>query len=143
MPRPSGNVHSPARANLSGRMPLTWRPITWKQPFVGWICPLATLSVVDFPRSAGPEQRQDLAGRDGQVDAVQDLDLPVAGVDPAELDDGREQCPSAMPTSRAGARQTGARDEDVAMRPGSSADSEVGGAHSLVRRPAPRPATPS
>ena len=28
-------------------MPLAWRPSTWKQPEVGTIWPLATLSVVD------------------------------------------------------------------------------------------------
>ena len=56
MPRPSGMVHSPARDSASGRMPLTWRPSTWKQPFVGTICPLATLSVVDFPAPLGPSR---------------------------------------------------------------------------------------
>ena len=88
MPRPSGNVHRPARASLSGRMPLTWRPITWKQPFVGSICPLATLSVVDLPAPLGPSRASTCAGGDGQVDAVQDLDLPVGGMDAAQLDDG-------------------------------------------------------
>ena len=56
MPRPSGSVHNPARASLSGRMPLAWRPRTWKQPFVGSICPLATRSVVDLPAPFGPSR---------------------------------------------------------------------------------------
>ena len=54
MPRPSGSVHRPARASLSGRMPLTWRPSTWKHPFVGSIWPLATRNVVDLPAPLGP-----------------------------------------------------------------------------------------
>ena len=56
MPRPSGSVHSPARASSSGRIPLTCRPSTWKHPDVGASCPLATFSVVDLPAPLGPSR---------------------------------------------------------------------------------------
>ena len=54
MPRPSGIVHSPARASLSEDHPLTLSPRNRTSPLTGDSWPLATFSVVLLPAPFGP-----------------------------------------------------------------------------------------
>ena len=54
MPRPSGIVHTPARASESGAAPVTSRPAIETAPAVGRIWPAMTPSVVLLPAPFGP-----------------------------------------------------------------------------------------
>ena len=62
MPRPSGMLHTPARANFSGEAPLTWLPAMWTQPDVDRMRPLITLRVVVLPPPLGPSNANTVAG---------------------------------------------------------------------------------
>ena len=62
MPRPSGMLHTPARASLWGLAPLTWVPAMWTHPAVGASRPLTTFSVVDFPAPFGPSRANTVPG---------------------------------------------------------------------------------
>ena len=79
MPRPSGTRQSPARARSSGSAPFTRRPASTMLPPLAGCSPAMTDSRVVLPAPFGPEDGDHRAGRHVEVDAVEDLDRPVAG----------------------------------------------------------------
>ena len=63
---------APMATALSGE-----EPKTVTSPLSGFVSPKIMSTVVDLPAPLGPEQRDDFARRDGQIDAVHSADVGV------------------------------------------------------------------
>ena len=131
IPRPSGIAHRPARASFSvGVLPTGRSPITHLaggRPHA----PADDLEQRRLAGAVGAEQGEDAPGRNDQVDAVEHLDPPVGGADPATVMLGRElRRRRAGRPGRCGRRQLGHRLPPPSLRTGSlrrRAVAEVGG----------------
>ena len=78
---------------LCGGSASSERPSSKISPLVGASKPASIISVVVLPEPDGPEQRQELAPRDVEVEVAHDeVDAVVALLDVAEADDGRGGC---------------------------------------------------
>ena len=86
MPRPSGMLHTPARASRAVDAPLTCTPPMWTQPAVGVSRPLTTIRVVVLPAPLGPSRAKTRSRGHDEVDPAQHLDATVRRSDPAQLE---------------------------------------------------------
>ncbi len=77
--RPSGAWMIPARRNRWTGAPVMSSPSTTTAPSVGATSPVATRATVVLPTPFGPEQRDRLAGLDGERHVEQRTERPVAG----------------------------------------------------------------
>ena len=96
MPRPSGIRHSPRRASSSGRTPLTRRPAIEHVARGRRVQPGRDPQRRGLPGAVRAEQRDDARLGDLEVDAEQDVDALVGGVDVAELEEVHV-VPAALP----------------------------------------------
>ena len=88
MPRPSGTWAIPARATASGPLRFSFRPPRTTSPLRRTV-PGDRAQRCRLARAVRAEQGDDLAFADGQRDAMQRDDLPVAGRDVVELEQRR------------------------------------------------------
>ncbi len=78
----------------NGGRPDTSAPPSSIRPSSGRSKPAIIRSVVVLPEPDGPEQREELAARDVEVDAVDggDVAVPLPQADDADVDVGRHGC---------------------------------------------------
>ena len=91
MPRASGTSSTPSRARWNGAASVMSLPSRCTVPIEASTRPAATAQSVDFPAPLAPSSATTLPRSSAQVDAVEHLDVAVAGDDAAHRERRRRR----------------------------------------------------